>query len=446
MNPNHVTGRYLAACGVPGNELSDIVGESPELQELFVRANQPLLSRPLFTPAAQVNRFAQDAIGIFHLLTSLPDRLFGGDLVLYCDALAIGQREAELMLRLADRVPPLYGRADMYDDGDQFWLLEFNLGSELGGIERAGEIPKAFQRCRQFAEFAGSTGLDYVDTGKKVADALRDAAAGIDVYNNPVVALIDAPDSLAAYGAHWNSLRQVMQGHGLTFLVGEINGLTYQRGKPMLDGRPVDVVLRCCSVAEMAAEANGMELMEPLMRAHETGAAVIWTPMASTLFANKGCLALLHEPRYQDLFTAREHDLIGRVVPPTYSLRIKDPFELHERLSHCVARQDELILKPNDAYGAKGIVPGWSTDAQTWRAALDAAAGNGWIVQQRVRPRPEPVLMGDAREAVPCEAAWGMFFTPQGCAGSYARVLPAGAPLIGLGADKRTQTAGAFTF
>jgi hypothetical protein len=448
MSPNLVTERYIAICRRPGSRLSEIVHNSDDLQTLFVCAGQPLLNRPFFVPGNRVHSFAKDLTAIFRLLTSLPNRLFDGNMQRYCTALGIGPRQAGLMLRLPDRLPPLYGRADLYDDGERFWLLEFNIGSELGGIERAGEIPKAFLHSKDFTNFARAEGLGYVDTGSCVVEALRAAAAGIGVRANPVVALVDAPGSLAQYGAHWNSLRLVMQRLGLTFLVGEINGLTYQRGKPVLDGQPVDVVLRCFSVEEIAEEELGPEIIEPLMRAHQDGSAVVWTPMSSTLFANKGALALLHEPKYQKFFSADERDLIARVLPLTRSLRTDDPDALQALIGFAMEHQSELILKPNDAYGGRGIVPGWTVEPKVWCCAIRAAvaSGRGWIIQQRIRPQPEPVLDAEADRSVSCEAVWGMYFTPDGYAGSYARVLPAGSALIGIGANAQTRTAGVFTF
>ena len=47
------------------------------------------------------------------------------------------ERLAELMRLGATGHPELYGRADAYHDGTSYKLLEFNVGSELGGIDAA---------------------------------------------------------------------------------------------------------------------------------------------------------------------------------------------------------------------------------------------------------------------------------------------------------------------
>ncbi|HTL94021.1 MAG TPA: hypothetical protein VL157_00655, partial [Gemmatimonadaceae bacterium] len=54
------------------------------------------------------------------------------------------------------------------------------------------------------------------------------------------------------------------------------------------------------------------------------------------------------------------------------------------------ANREDLVLKPNDEYGGKGIVLGWDVDDDTWADALRAALGAPSIVQRRIRLPTEP--------------------------------------------------------
>ena len=49
-----------------------------------------------------------------------------------------------------------------------------------------------------------------------------------------------------------------------------------------------------------------------------------------------------------------------------------------------VANRDRLVLKPNDEYGGKGIVLGWSVDDAAWERAVRAALNEAYVVQERV--------------------------------------------------------------
>ena len=54
------------------------------------------------------------------------------------------------------------------------------------------------------------------------------------------------------------------------------------------------------------------------------------------------------------------------------------------RARTCARSRDRLVLKPNDDYGGKGIVLGWTVDDAEWDAALAKALAEPYIVQERV--------------------------------------------------------------
>ena len=74
------------------------------------------------------------------------------------------------------------------------------------------------------------------------------------------------------------------------------------------------MILRYYALEEMLAHPDGEALMEPVFRAHEEGAVVLWTP--SNMFGNKGTLAMLSEfAEDTSVFSAQERAVIDRVVP-----------------------------------------------------------------------------------------------------------------------------------
>ena len=52
--------------------------------------------------------------------------------------------------------------------------------------------------------------------------------------------------------------------------------------------------------------------------------------------------------------------------------------------------REQLVLKPNDDYGGRGIVLGWTVDAGAWEAAVRQALATPYIVQERVTLPSEP--------------------------------------------------------
>lgn len=441
---DHVTQRYLEECLAPGGGLRTAMQDAKLPAALFESAGQRLLPRPLFVPEAEMRRFADDVIALFHLITALPQRLFGGDFDRFCAELRIDPRRAALMRSLGEATPPLYGRADMYHDGRRFKLLEFNIASELGGVDRAGRIPAALLGVDTFGAFASRHGLVYTDTGRQVAAVLRRAGEIVASGREPAVALLDGPGGMTNYGVYWRSFQELMGELGLDFHVGEVSDVRDREGKLFLRTTPIDVILRTFSVDEICAEPDGHALVEPIFRAHRAGSVVLWTPMASSLYGNKGCLALLSDPRWHSHFTAEELALVDRVLPWTRSLG-GTSVEEDQLLRECRERREELILKPNANYGGSGIIAGWETSNEAWRRALKEGAVTGCVVQERVIPRPEPVVDPQTRQVNDWWAAWGLFVTPDGYAGAYARALPARASaVIGVGANAGTRTSGVF--
>ena len=73
--------------------------------------------------------------------------------------------------------------------------------------------------------------------------------------------------------------------------------------------------------------------------------------------------------------------------------RLDDP----EVLDHVLGRLNELVLKPVDGAGGKGIVIGPQADESTLSALKETVAADprGWIAQRPVALSTSPTLIGD---------------------------------------------------
>ncbi|MBF9070644.1 hypothetical protein [Streptacidiphilus fuscans] len=445
MSTDRMTQLYNETCLLPSSKLHSAV-EAVERNPLLSHWTGHYLSRPLFVEERQIRGFADDVVRMVGLLTSLPERLFDGDLDRFCAALGIDDRRAALMRRLGP--PPHNGRADMYHDGTSFKLLEFGIASEVGGWDRAGEIPRAFLEADAFRAFAEEHGLGYTHPAKAVADSLRQVGATVRPDGEPVVVLLEGPGGLVDYGTTWRTFESVMRGFGLDFHVAEVGDVQERDGKLYLGSLPIDVVYRCFETNQIVDEPDGPALVEPLFRAHEAGGTVLWTPMSSNLFNDKGCMALLSDPRYRHRFTTEEQAVIDRVLPWTRGLGGVGVTVDEELIGHCRERREQLILKPSGYFGGKGTIPGWECSDENWTNALREAASSGCIVQERVVPRTEPMVVNPSiREIQPWQAVWGLFYTPDGYAGTYGRALPTeNNGVIGISSNKGTRTAGVFHY
>ena len=425
---NRVTEAYVAECAADGSRLRGVqadIDPSPTQRAAWPR----LLPRPIMVDGTEYLAFGRDLVRVFELVTTLPQRCFDGDFDRFRTALRIDDRRAALMRRLlGERPPPLYGRADVYYDGSAFKLLEFNIGSALGGLDMVGTLPRAYLRVPAFAEFAAAHGLGYLDIGADVAEALRiagkTAAAG-----EPVVAVLEGPGGMAAYGAKRRAIAELLIEHGLDCRVGEIGDLTFRAGKPYLDGTPIDLILRYYALEEMLAHPDGEALLEPVFRAHEDGSVVVWTP--SNVFGNKGTLAMLSEfAQHTTIFTADERAVIDRVLPWSRMLGRPGAGSAADLVEECVLRRERLVFKPTGLYGGQGVLIGQEVDDRTWREALTASVEAGCLVQEVVRPNLEPMIDPETGIRSDWHALWAAFMTPAGLSGGGVRAVPQGGTTV----------------
>ncbi|MDT5038442.1 MAG: hypothetical protein QOE03_3627 [Micromonosporaceae bacterium] len=424
---NDITAEYIRACRDDyGLRQASVDLALPETYAASYA--KLLLARPLLIEQREMVRFADDLIGLFDLLVSLPARCFDGDLRRYCRALGMDAPLADLIRLGATGRPQLYGRADAYHDGTSLKLLEFNVGSELGGIDTA-QLNRAYGEVEPFGHFARHHGLTYVDTAAILADALRAAAPAQIAGPDPVVALVEGVGGLADHEHVFLAIQEAMRPHRIDLILGELDRVSSVRDKVWLDGRPIDVVLRYFSAGQVLADPRGRDALNLLTRAHEAGRTTLFTPLEGALFATKASLALVHAPDLRAAFTPDERAVVDRIVPWTRIVATTSdggaPGDQRELLDRCRAERESLILKPGIGYGGVGAVLGREVGDREWADALAGVAGRDYVVQRIVVPAAEPVCDPYTGQLEDWRANWGVFATRDGYAGAFVRALKA---------------------
>ena len=140
------------------------------------------------------------------------------------------------------------------------------------------------------------------------------------------------------------------------------------------------------------------EIARPLLDAYLAGDVTVVNSFRAKVLHKKMSLALLSDERYASLYTPAQRRAIAKHVPWTRKVREGHTTYAGKTidLTDFVARaKDRLVLKPNDEYGGKGVVLGWTVDRHEWEQTLLAALTASYVVQERVDvPRePFPVLL-----------------------------------------------------
>jgi len=189
--------------------------------------------------------------------------------------------------------------------------------------------------------------------------------------------------------------QRLFQEAGLRAIICAPEDLRYRGGRLRCRDLAIDVVYRRVLLSELLARPPAAKA---LVQAYLAGDVTVVNSLRAKLLHKKMSLALLSDDRYAALYTPAQRRAIRRHVPWTRKVR-----EGHttyggrtvDLTDFVVRAKDRLVLKPNDEYGGKGVVLGWTVDRHEWEQTLLAALTASFVVQEKVPvPRePFPVLL-----------------------------------------------------
>jgi uncharacterized circularly permuted ATP-grasp superfamily protein len=124
-------------------------------------------------------------------------------------------------------------------------------------------------------------------------------------------------------------------------------------------------------------------------------------PFRCKMLHKKASLAVVSDERQARLLSDDQRAAVLAHVPWTRVVeerRTEHDGQSVDLLEFTRANRERLVLKPNDEYGGKGIVLGWTVDDATWHGAIRTALAEPYIVQERVEIPSEgwPAMTGGA--------------------------------------------------
>ena len=207
------------------------------------------------------------------------------------------------------------------------------------------------------------------------------------------VAIVDWPGLPTL--TEFEMFARYFEAHGLRAIICAPQDLTYARRVLRAGGQRIDVVYRRVLTSELLARPDAAG---PLVQAYLDGTVTVVNSFRAKLLHKKMSLALLSDDRYAALYTPAQRGAIATHIPwtrrmreghTTYRGRTVDLVDL------VTAKRDRFVLKPNDEYGGKGVILGWTVDQHEWEQTILAGLTASYVVQERVPvPRsPFPVLL-----------------------------------------------------
>jgi hypothetical protein len=193
MNRTTLTALYLDEIKRSGLQVGDLVGRQADSVLLNSLYQGRFLGRPLFLGQAERDQLETDLRNLRSALVSLPGRLYGGDLAEFARAAGMSEVQVSAILRTQGTAVTSLARPDLYVDENGFRLLEFNMGSAIGGMDNADMIVSLLEHP-QLAEFAREHQLEYVDTMREEVRTIL-TETGFEPDSAPVMVMTDWPSS-----------------------------------------------------------------------------------------------------------------------------------------------------------------------------------------------------------------------------------------------------------
>jgi len=269
---------------------------------------------------------------------------------------------------------------------DEVRFVEYNAESPAG-MAYSDNLTAVFARLPVMKAFRKLFRGRFIPTRRRQLRAMLHAFKQWGGSATPVIGIIDWEGLPTA--PEFEMFKAFFEEAGIKTVICDPRALEFRRGKLYAQGAAVNLVYRRVLTSELLARGDGTRA---LREAYMAGAVCVVNSFRAKLLHKKMSLALLSDDRYQRLYTPAQRTAIQRHIPWTRRVRP----ELAEEIAR---RRETLVLKPNDEYGGKGVVLGWTVDQAEWESAIDVATTQSYVVQEAVEiPRvPFPVALDGIR-------------------------------------------------
>ncbi len=275
-------------------------------------------------------------------------------------------------------------------------LVEYNAETPAG-VAYNDALTEVFSTLPIMQRFEGRYEVRPLPVRHQVLHVLLDAYRQWGGRERPTIAILDWRE-VPTY-SEFVLFRDFFQTHGYPAQIVDPRGVEYRGGALWsADGARLTLVYKRVLLSELV-QRGGVD--HPVIQAARDGAICLVNSFRSKLLHKKASFAVLSDEANAALFDAADRQAIEVYIPWTRLLadrRTQVDGRQVDLLTYAQDHKDDLVLKPNDEYGGKGVVLGWEVSAEAWQAALRAGLAEPTVIQRRVQQPGEPYpVLADGR-------------------------------------------------
>ena len=266
------------------------------------------------------------------------------------------------------------------DTGD-LRFLEYNAETPAGmGYE--DQLAEAFLDLDLMKRFQKQYHVRNFHMRRALLATLLDVYVQFGGKERPQIAIIDWSD-VPTLNEH-ELIRMYFEEKGVRTVLADPRALEYRDGHLWKDDFRVDMLYKRVLCSELI---HRMGMDNAVVNALRDHAVCMSNAFSAKLMAKKASFTILSDERHGHLYTEDERVAIEAHIPWTRKVAERKTV-IHGReidlLPFIVDNRENLVLKPNDEYGGKGVMIGWETTAEQWNATLQTALTEPYVVQERV--------------------------------------------------------------
>jgi uncharacterized circularly permuted ATP-grasp superfamily protein len=199
----------------------------------------------------------------------------------------------------------------------------------------------------------------------------------------PNIAIVDWSD-VPTLNEH-ELCKMHFESEGAKVVLADPRSLEYRGGRLYAGDFEIDLIYKRVLCSELIGR---MGLENPIVHALRDHNVVMSNAFSAKLMAKKASFAFLSDERNHFLFTPEEVAAIHAHIPWTRRVEERVTQYQHRQidlLEFIADHRENLVLKPNDEYGGKGVVLGWEASDEEWQATIHTALTTPFVVQEKVR-------------------------------------------------------------
>lgn len=287
---------------------------------------------------------------------------------------------------------------------DAFWghgpdglkFTEFNAETPAGGAYNDA-LSRVFMALPAMHAFNRSHFATPLPAAPSIIHALLNAFhAWRGVREKPSIVILDWAE--VPTRSEFELFEKEFAALGIDAFIGDPREAEFSDGRFTVGGRFANLIYKRVLIDELVTR-EGLE--SPVVRAVRAGAVCMVNPFRCKMLHKKASLAVVSDERQAGLLSGDEREAVQAHVP--WTRLVEERTTEHDGrtvdlVEFTSANREGLVLKPNDEYGGKGIVLGWTVDDATWQSAIRTALSEPYIVQERVEVPSEgwPAMVGGA--------------------------------------------------